>query len=93
MRTIQVPGYGPVKFPENMSDADIALAIERDILPTIQPAPERTFGGNVKEFFKGIPAGFVGTLGTAAEGLAALLPEAARNSGKSPTSRCRSCSR
>lgn len=41
------------------------------------PTPERTFGGNVKEFFKGIPAGFVGTLGTAGEGLAALLPESA----------------
>jgi hypothetical protein len=39
------------------------------------PTPEPTFGGNVKEFFKGIPAGFVGTLGTAAEGLASLLPE------------------
>lgn len=76
MRTIQVPGYGPVKFPENMSDSDIALAIERDILPTLPPpAPPTTFGGNVKEFVKGIPAGFVGTFGTAAEGLASLLPE------------------
>lgn len=75
MRTIQVPGYGPVKFPESMSDEDIAIAIERDILPTVKPVAEPTFGGNVKEFFKGIPAGFVGTLGTAAEGLAALLPE------------------
>ena len=31
--------------------------------------------GQAKEFVKGIPAGFVGTLGTAAEGAAALLPE------------------
>lgn len=77
MRTVQVPGYGPVKFPESMSDDEIAIAIERDILPTIAPTPEATFGGNLKEFFKGIPAGFVGTLGTAAEGLAAALPETA----------------
>lgn len=40
MRTVQVPGYGPVKFPSNMSDAEIALAIERDILPTIKPPAE-----------------------------------------------------
>jgi hypothetical protein len=31
--------------------------------------------GQAKEFVKGIPAGFIGTLGTAAEGAAALLPE------------------
>ena len=34
-----------------------------------------TLVGQAKEFVKGIPAGFVGTLGTAAEGAAALLPE------------------
>ena len=33
--------------------------------------------GQAKEFVKGIPAGFVGTLGTAVEGAAALLPEEA----------------
>jgi hypothetical protein len=40
MRTIQVPGYGPVKFPESMSDEDIAVAIEKDILPNIRPPQE-----------------------------------------------------
>ena len=34
-----------------------------------------TLVGQAKEFVKGIPAGFIGTLGTAAEGAAALLPE------------------
>lgn len=36
-----------------------------------------TVFGQAKEFVKGIPAGFVGTLGTAVEGAAALLPEEA----------------
>jgi len=36
-----------------------------------------TLFGQAKEFVKGIPAGFVGTLGTAVEGAAALLPEEA----------------
>jgi hypothetical protein len=43
MRTIQVPGYGPVKFPESMSDEDIAVAIEKDILPNIRPPQEGVF--------------------------------------------------
>jgi hypothetical protein len=43
--------------------------------PEAAPPPKPTVGGQVKEFFKGIPAGLVGTLGTAAEGAAALLPE------------------
>jgi hypothetical protein len=38
--------------------------------------PETTFGGNVKEFFKGLAPGAVGLGETAAAGLAALLPEA-----------------
>lgn len=38
-------------------------------------APETTFGGSTKEFFKGIVPGAVGLGETAATGLAALLPE------------------
>jgi hypothetical protein len=54
MRTIQVPGYGPVKFPESMSDEDIAVAIEKDILPNIRPPQEGVFAagqGGLKTFF------------------------------------------
>ena len=39
--------------------------------------PETTFGGNVKEFFKGLAPGAVGLGETAATGLAALLPDEA----------------
>jgi len=34
-----------------------------------------TLVGQAKEFVKGIPSGFIGTLGTAVEGAAAALPE------------------
>ena len=42
--------------------------------PVEAPIPETTFGGQAAEFVKGIPRGFFGTFGTAAEGAAALLP-------------------
>jgi nitroreductase len=56
MRTIQVPGYGPVKFPESMSDAEIALAIEEDILPYVkkEPPPEGGFGAAFKAGVSGV---------------------------------------
>ena len=48
-------------------------------LPSItkQKPPEPTAGGHLKEFFKGIPAGGIGLLETAATGASALLPEEA----------------
>lgn len=36
MTLVNVPGVGQVNFPDNMSDRQIILAIERDILPGIQ---------------------------------------------------------
>jgi nitroreductase len=56
MRTIQVPGYGPVKFPESMSDDEIALAIEEDILPYVkkEPPPEGGFGAAFKAGVSGV---------------------------------------
>ena len=33
MPLVNVPGVGKVRFPDNMSQADIVTAIERDILP------------------------------------------------------------
>lgn len=33
MRSIDVPGVGPIQFPDSMSDDQIIQAIERDILP------------------------------------------------------------
>ena len=40
-----------------------------------EPAPETTFGGNVKEFFKGVVPGAIGLAETAGTGIAALLPD------------------
>ena len=41
----------------------------------VEAPPERTLGGNVKEFFKGIPSGAVGLLESAAIGASAALPD------------------
>lgn len=54
MKRIDVPGVGLVDFPDSMTDADITSAIESDILKapsqaSTPKAPERTFGGTVKE--------------------------------------------
>lgn len=46
-------------------------------MPAAPKPPEPTMGGHLKEFFKGIPAGGVGLLETAATGASALLPEEA----------------
>ena len=43
--------------------------------PPPPPPPPTTIGGQVKEFVRGVPAGFVGTIGTALEGLESILPE------------------
>ena len=74
MRTIQIPGYGPVKFPESMSDSEIALAIERDILPTITPQKE-----GVGAALVGGAKRFGSTLQTALESI--LDPTAAAKRG------------
>jgi hypothetical protein len=42
MPVIEVPGVGPIQFPDSMSDAEITTAIERDILP---PEDKRGIAG------------------------------------------------
>ena len=74
MRTIQVPGYGPVKFPESMSDEEIALAIEEDILPNIKPPKE-----GVGAAFTGGLKGLASRLQTAGEAI--FSPEEAAQRG------------
>lgn len=39
MPSVNVPGVGVVNFPDTMSQRDIITAIERDILPQVQPTP------------------------------------------------------
>ena len=40
MQQINVPGVGPVNFPDDMSDEDITRAIETEIIPGYQPSVE-----------------------------------------------------
>ena len=40
MQKINVPGVGPVNFPDDMSDEDITRAIETEIIPGYQPSVE-----------------------------------------------------
>jgi len=50
-RTVEIPDVGVVEFPDEMTDDDVASAIERDILAPAEPAgnpsgltPEQTVG-------------------------------------------------
>jgi len=47
-----------------------------------EPTPETTFGGNVKEFFKGVVPGAIGLAETAGTGLASLLPDETEKSAR-----------
>ena len=47
-----------------------------------EPIPETTFGGNVKEFFKGVVPGAIGLAETAGTGIAALLPDETEKSAR-----------
>jgi hypothetical protein len=66
MPTIQIDGVGPIQFPDNMSEAQIVQAIERDILPQQrrqQPQVAPTEGGG------GIFGSTVGSLVSGAGGV------------------------
>ena len=73
-RTYQIEG------PPGASDAQVAQAVIAQN-PEAAQAPaepkETTFGGNVKEFFKGVVPGAIGLAESAAVGASALLPEEA----------------
>jgi hypothetical protein len=79
-----------IEGPEGASEQQLILAAKRyerqakideltkrraelNAAPT-EP-PETTFGGNVKEFFKGVVPGAIGLAETAGTGIAAMLPE------------------
>ena len=53
-----------------------------DIIKELSGPPPTTFGGQAKEFLKGIPSGAVGLLETAATGASALLPEEMEKSAR-----------
>ena len=49
MPIVNIPGVGKVSFPDEMSEAEIARAIERDILPKIKvEKPEEGLGAAIK---------------------------------------------
>jgi hypothetical protein len=53
-----------------------------DIIKQLSGPPPTTFGGQTKEFFKGIPSGAVNLLESAATGASALLPEEMEKSAR-----------
>ena len=73
MPYLRLPDGSYADVPKGMS-YDEALDTAKRSYPKLFGI-EPTMGGQVKEFVKGIPAGFVGSLGQAAKGIGALLPE------------------
>lgn len=86
-----------IEGPAGASERDLVLATQRHIrdqqtadierrraaLMNRPPeAPETTFGGNVKEFFKGVVPGAIGLAETAGTGIAALLPDDTEKSAR-----------
>ena len=86
-----------IEGPAGASQRDLVLATQRHIreqqtadierrraaLMNRPPeAPETTFGGNVKEFFKGVVPGAIGLAETAGTGIAALLPDETEKSAR-----------
>jgi len=63
MPLVDIPGVGKVNFPDDMSQADILNAIQKDILPSIKTAPEPTdkpAGFSAKETALALGQGIVG---------------------------------
>ncbi|MCA9326852.1 hypothetical protein KC976_04615, partial [Candidatus Saccharibacteria bacterium] len=75
-KTYQIEG------PPGASDADVAAAVVAQFPDAGREAPETTTAGQVKEFAKGIPAGAIGLLETAAVGASNILPQAEEDSAK-----------
>ena len=73
MPYLRLPDGSYADVPKGMS-YDEALDTAKRSYPKLFGI-EPTVGGQVKEFVKGIPAGFVGGIGQAAKGIGALLPE------------------
>jgi hypothetical protein len=86
-----------IEGPAGASERDLVLATQRHIREQQtediarrraalsrqpEPTPETTFGGNVKEFFKGVVPGAIGLAETAGTGIAALLPDDTEKSAR-----------
>ena len=86
-----------IEGPAGASQRDLVLATQRHIREQQtediarrraalnrqpEPTPETTFGGNVKELFKGVVPGAIGLAETAGTGIAALLPDETEKSAR-----------
>jgi len=86
-----------VEAPDNASEQSLILTASRqareqqsaDLRKRMtefrnqpEPTPQTTFGGNVKEFFKGVVPGAIGLAETAGTGIAALLPDETEKSAR-----------
>jgi hypothetical protein len=60
-----------LEFPDG-TDPGVIQATVKKVIASSQP--KTTFGGQTKEFFKGLAPGAVGLLESAATGASALLP-------------------
>lgn len=59
MPSVNVPGVGRVNFPDTMSQQEIVLAIQRDILPTVQTKPEPGILSQLAGLPKEVGKGFI----------------------------------
>ena len=73
-----------IEGPEGATREQIIDAIQYKLGRQAKPAakPETTFGGSVKEFFKGLAPGAVGLVESAAVGASALLPKDTEESAR-----------
>jgi len=73
-----------IEGPEGATREQIIDAIQYKLGQQAKPAakPETTFGGNVREFFKGLAPGAVGLVESAAVGASALLPKDTEESAR-----------
>lgn len=73
MAYIRLPDNSYTTVPDGLSYEE-ALTIAQRKYPKLFGI-EPTVGGQIREFVKGVPAGFVGSFGQAARGIGSLLPE------------------
>ena len=64
-----------LEFPDGTDPSVVQATVKRVLAQSAAPPPERTFLGSAKEVAKGIPAGAIGLLESAATGASAILPE------------------
>lgn len=64
-----------IEGPPGATQEEVAAAVLAQNPEAGEPPVETTLGGQVKEFFKGIPAGAVNMVESAATGASALLPD------------------